>query len=143
MRRLQDLRMGFIFQDPSECNGSVVREFYANWKNLMVVLILQAGVPEESVDYMAPLFTTPLDVTKTKGTEYLHRPTLTTAECNKRDDLITTHMFGQEMLCHRNGHRASTQEQLDEIATSCEALVVVVVKAAIPLDGSVVELSYT
>jgi len=69
------------------------------------------------VDYMAPLFTTPLDVTKTKGTEYLHRPTLTTAECNKRDDLITTHMFGQEMLCHRNGHRASTQEQLDEIAT--------------------------
>jgi len=27
----------------------------------------RAGVPEESVDYMAHLFTTPLDVTKTKG----------------------------------------------------------------------------
>jgi len=31
-RRLQELHMGFIFQDPSECNISVVREFYANWK---------------------------------------------------------------------------------------------------------------
>ncbi|KAH0715230.1 hypothetical protein KY284_008135 [Solanum tuberosum] len=32
MRRLQQLHMGFIFQDPSECNVSVVWEFYANWK---------------------------------------------------------------------------------------------------------------
>lgn len=24
--------MGFIFQDPSECNVSMVRDFYANWK---------------------------------------------------------------------------------------------------------------
>ncbi|KAH0768966.1 hypothetical protein KY290_012947 [Solanum tuberosum] len=32
MRLLQELYMGFIFQDPSECNISVVREFYANWK---------------------------------------------------------------------------------------------------------------
>uniref|UniRef100_M1DMD4 Uncharacterized protein n=1 Tax=Solanum tuberosum TaxID=4113 RepID=M1DMD4_SOLTU len=32
MHRLQDLRMGFIFQDPSECNLSVVQEFYPNWK---------------------------------------------------------------------------------------------------------------
>uniref|UniRef100_M1DBE5 Uncharacterized protein n=1 Tax=Solanum tuberosum TaxID=4113 RepID=M1DBE5_SOLTU len=32
MRHLQELRMGFIFQDPTECNVSMVREFYANWK---------------------------------------------------------------------------------------------------------------
>ncbi|KAG5580476.1 hypothetical protein H5410_051103 [Solanum commersonii] len=32
MRRLQELHMGFIFQDPTNCNVSVVREFYANWK---------------------------------------------------------------------------------------------------------------
>uniref|UniRef100_M1DET2 Putative plant transposon protein domain-containing protein n=1 Tax=Solanum tuberosum TaxID=4113 RepID=M1DET2_SOLTU len=31
-RCLQELHMGFIFQDPSECNVSVVQEFYANWK---------------------------------------------------------------------------------------------------------------
>uniref|UniRef100_M1DIP7 Putative plant transposon protein domain-containing protein n=1 Tax=Solanum tuberosum TaxID=4113 RepID=M1DIP7_SOLTU len=32
MCRLQELHMSFIFQDPSECNVSVVREFYSNWK---------------------------------------------------------------------------------------------------------------
>lgn len=31
-RRLLELHMGFIFQEPSECNISVVREFYAKWK---------------------------------------------------------------------------------------------------------------
>ncbi|KAG5577037.1 hypothetical protein H5410_057171 [Solanum commersonii] len=72
---------------------------------------------EENVDYMAPLFTTPLDVTKTKGLENMHGPTVTTTERNKRDDMITTCMFGLEMLHHRNGCRALTQEQLDEIAT--------------------------
>ncbi|KAG5611121.1 hypothetical protein H5410_022402 [Solanum commersonii] len=243
MRRLQDLRMGFIFQDPTECNISMVQEFYVNWKpdarshfvtvhgvevllipstinqilgtanapsdvltglninppyqqirhtlcgaqsttkfirhghrgyhqsypyahmnrearvwlkivmncfipglhytevtrdriclvyalmknvpiNIRAVLKLvmrkartsrRAGVPDESVDYMAPLFTAPLDVTKTKGPENMHGSTLTTAERNRKDDLITAHMFGLEMLCHRNGCRASTQEQLDEI----------------------------
>ncbi|KAG5595757.1 hypothetical protein H5410_036989 [Solanum commersonii] len=32
MHRLQEVHMGIIFQDPSECNVSVVWEFYANWK---------------------------------------------------------------------------------------------------------------
>ncbi|KAH0712429.1 hypothetical protein KY289_008388 [Solanum tuberosum] len=217
-RRLQELHMGFIFQDPSECNISVVREFYANWKpdarshfvtvqgvestakwirhghrgyhqsypyahmnrearvwlkmvmnclipglhftevtrdrvclvyalikdlpinvgavlksamrkarvhrgqryafgGLITNLCRRAGVPEETVDYMAPLFTTPLDITKTKGPENMHGPTLTTAERNRRDEMIMARMFGLEMLRHRNGCRASTQEQLDEVAT--------------------------
>ncbi|KAH0693290.1 hypothetical protein KY285_020387 [Solanum tuberosum] len=140
MHRLQDLRMGFIFQDPSECNLSVVQEFYPNWKpdghshfvtvrgvevsftpsvinqvlgttessfdiltGLNIIPPYQqirhtfCGVPKEVVDYLAPLFTRPLDVTETKGLENMHRPTLTTLEGNKRDDVIT--------------------EQLDEIAT--------------------------
>uniref|UniRef100_M1E0V4 Putative plant transposon protein domain-containing protein n=1 Tax=Solanum tuberosum TaxID=4113 RepID=M1E0V4_SOLTU len=222
MHRLQELHMGFIFQDPSECNVSVVREFYANWKpdarshfvtvrgvevpltpsainqilgtadapfdvlmeinisppyqqirhalcgavvhcemdlawalwlspvislcshesgssgavlklamrkaivhrgrryafgGLIINLCRRAGVPKESVDYMAPLFTTPLDVTKTKGLENMHGPTLITAERNRRDDMITARMFGLEMLCPRNGCLASSQEQLDEITT--------------------------
>ncbi|KAG5611464.1 hypothetical protein H5410_022745 [Solanum commersonii] len=41
---------------------------------------------------------------------------LTTAERNRRDDLITERMFGLEMLRHKNGCHASTEEQLDEIA---------------------------
>ncbi|KAH0714807.1 hypothetical protein KY284_007712 [Solanum tuberosum] len=81
---------------------------------LITNLYRRAGVPEESVDYMAPLFTIPLDVTKTKGPENMHGPTLTTAECNVRDEMIMARMFGLEMLRHRNGCRASTQEQLDE-----------------------------
>uniref|UniRef100_M1DQL3 Putative plant transposon protein domain-containing protein n=1 Tax=Solanum tuberosum TaxID=4113 RepID=M1DQL3_SOLTU len=154
MCRLQELHMGFIFQDPSECNVSVVREFYANWKpdarsHFVIVRGVEvpltpsainqilgtvdapsdvltginisphgrARVPEESVDYMAPLFTTPLDVTKTKRPENMHGPTLTTAERNRRDEMIMALMFGMEMLRHRNGCRASTQEQLDEVAT--------------------------
>uniref|UniRef100_M1DV28 Uncharacterized protein n=1 Tax=Solanum tuberosum TaxID=4113 RepID=M1DV28_SOLTU len=70
----------------------------------------RVGVLEESVDYMAPLFTTPLDVTKTKWLENMNGPTLTTAEHNMRDDLITVRMFGVEILCHRNGCRPSFEE---------------------------------
>ncbi|KAG5575909.1 hypothetical protein H5410_056043 [Solanum commersonii] len=61
------------------------------------------GVPEESVDYLAPLFIIPLDVTKRKRPENAHGPTLTTTERNKKDDMITARLFGLEMLCHRNG----------------------------------------
>ncbi|KAH0685764.1 hypothetical protein KY284_016317 [Solanum tuberosum] len=79
-------------------------------------LCRRAGVPEESVDYMAPLLTTPLDVTKTKEPENMYGLILTTIERNIRDDMITARMFGFEMLRHRNGCRASSQEQLDKIA---------------------------
>ncbi|KAG5605047.1 hypothetical protein H5410_026539 [Solanum commersonii] len=146
MRRLQELNMGFIFQDPSECNSSVEREFYANWKadarSHFVTFtakwiwhghrgyhqsypyahinqearVWRAGVPEESVDYMEPLFTMPLDVTKTKGPKNMHGPTLTTAEQNSRDDMIMARLFGLEMLRPRNGCRASSQVQLDKNA---------------------------
>jgi len=79
---------------------------------LITNLCRRAGLPNESVDYMAPLFTTPLDVTKTKGPENMHGPTLTTAERNMRDDLIIARMFGLEMLRHKNGCHASTEALL-------------------------------
>lgn len=63
----------------------------------------QDGVPKENVNYMVPLFTTTLDVSKTKGPKIVHGPTLTTVEQNKRDDMITTRMYVLEMLHHRNG----------------------------------------
>ncbi|KAG5605289.1 hypothetical protein H5410_026781 [Solanum commersonii] len=81
---------------------------------LITNLCKRAGVPEESVDYMAPLFTTPLDVTKTKGPENMHGPTLTTTKRNMRDDMITMLMFGLEMLRHRNGCRASNDVPTDK-----------------------------
>ena len=66
-------------------------------------LCRQAGIPEENVDYMVLLFTTPLDVTKTEGPETVHGSTLTTAECNRRDDMITARIYGLEMMRHTNG----------------------------------------
>ncbi|KAH0695893.1 hypothetical protein KY289_013375 [Solanum tuberosum] len=82
---------------------------------LITSLCRTEGVPEESVDYIAPLFTTPLDVTKTKGPKNAHGATLTTTERNKRDDLIMAHMYGLEMLRHKNGCQAFAEEQLSDI----------------------------
>ena len=60
----------------------------------------------------APLHT-PLDVTKTKGPKTVHGLTLTIAERNRRDDMITMRMYGLEMMCHTNGCRTSSQEKLE------------------------------
>lgn len=69
-----------------------------NFGGLITKLCRQTGIPEETVDYMEHLFTTPLDVTKTKGPETMNGPTLTTTERNRRDIVITTHMYCLEML---------------------------------------------
>lgn len=57
----------------------------------------------------APLHT-PLDVTKTKGPKTVHGLTLTIAERNRRDNIITMRMYGLEMLDHKNVGRASSQD---------------------------------
>ncbi|KAH0709834.1 hypothetical protein KY284_011261 [Solanum tuberosum] len=86
-----------------EVTSDLVCLVHALMKDLPINIgAVRAGVPEESVDYMAPMLTTPIDVTKTKGPENVHDPTLTTTEHNRRDDLITTHLFGLEMLYHIN-----------------------------------------
>lgn len=69
-----------------------------------------AGMPEEGLDYMAPLITVLIDVTKTKGPDTIHGPTLTIVEHNQRDEMIMSHMYGLEMLCHQNRCRVSTRE---------------------------------
>ncbi|KAG5605372.1 hypothetical protein H5410_026864 [Solanum commersonii] len=74
-----------------------------------------AGVPEENVDYMAPLFPAPMDITRTKGPDTKFGPTLTTAEPHKRDELIMANMYGLEMLHHQNGCLASTDMQLSDV----------------------------
>ncbi|KAG5611385.1 hypothetical protein H5410_022666, partial [Solanum commersonii] len=170
MHRLQELHMGFIFQDPLECNVSVVWEFYANWKldahsYFMIVRGMEStakwirhghrgyhqaypyahmnretqgwlkivmnylipglnftevtrdrasGSPREECGLHGTFVHHALDVTKAKGSENMHGPTLTTAERNRRDDMITAPMFGLEMLRHKNRCQASSEEQLDE-----------------------------
>ncbi|KAG5585360.1 hypothetical protein H5410_045794 [Solanum commersonii] len=47
-----------------------------------------AGVPEENLDYMAPLYPALVDISRTKGLDTNFGPTLTTAERHRRDELI-------------------------------------------------------
>lgn len=82
---------------------------------LITKLCRVAGVPEENVDYMAPLFPAPVDITRTKGLDTEFSPTLTTAERNRRDELIMARMYGLEMLRHQNGCLASTDVQLGDV----------------------------
>ncbi|KAH0652489.1 hypothetical protein KY289_030167 [Solanum tuberosum] len=47
---------------------------------LITKMCRAAGVPEEHVDYMAPLYPASVDITRTKGPDTEFGPTLTTAE---------------------------------------------------------------
>ncbi|KAG5620757.1 hypothetical protein H5410_005975 [Solanum commersonii] len=73
------------------------------------------GVPEEHVDYMAPLFLAPLDITRTNGPDPEFAPTLTTAERHRRDELIMARMYDLEMFRHQNGCLASTDMHLGDV----------------------------
>lgn len=68
------------------------------FSGLIMRLCLRARVPEENLDYMAPLFKVPVDMTKTKGPDLVHGITLTTTECNRRYEMIMAHIYGLEML---------------------------------------------
>ncbi|KAG5610976.1 hypothetical protein H5410_022257 [Solanum commersonii] len=70
---------------------------------LITRLCRDAGVPEEHLDYMTPLFSTPVDITRTKGPDTEFGPTLATVERHRRDELIMARMYGLEMLRHQNG----------------------------------------
>uniref|UniRef100_M1DSX8 Uncharacterized protein n=1 Tax=Solanum tuberosum TaxID=4113 RepID=M1DSX8_SOLTU len=82
---------------------------------LITRICRDAGVSKENMDYMAPLFPAPVDITRTKGTDTEFGPTLTTAERYRRDELIMARMYGLEMLHHQNGYLASTDMQLGDI----------------------------
>ena len=79
-------------------------------------LCRQRGVPKNNMDYMEPLFTTLFNATKEKGSQIVHGSTPTTVQRPRRDDMITQCMYVFKMLCHKNGCRASSQEELDEVA---------------------------
>ncbi|KAG5632343.1 hypothetical protein H5410_004060 [Solanum commersonii] len=67
---------------------------------------------------MAPLFPVLVDVTKKKGSDNEFGPPLTTSECHCLNELIMPSIYGLEMLCHQNGCRASTEEQLGQVEMS-------------------------
>lgn len=73
------------------------------------------GVREESLDYMATLIPGSVDVTKTMGSETIHRQTLTTVERNRKNEMIIAHMYELQMLRHRNWCRVSTWNQFEKV----------------------------
>ncbi|KAG5620145.1 hypothetical protein H5410_005363 [Solanum commersonii] len=83
---------------------------------LITNLCRRAGVPNESVDYMAPLFTAPLDVTNTKGPENMHGPTLTTTEHNWRDEMIMARMVKSIEERAKKGHLVRGRKIEDEVS---------------------------
>ncbi|KAG5599456.1 hypothetical protein H5410_030826 [Solanum commersonii] len=74
-----------------------------------------AGVPKENLDYMAPLFPAPVDITRTKGPDTEFGPTLTIVERHRCDELIMARMYILETLRHQNGCMASTDMQLGDV----------------------------
>jgi len=74
-----------------------------------------AGVPEENLDYMAPLYPAPVDITRIKGPDTDFGPTLTTVERHRRDELIMARMYGLEMLRHKTSGQPSTNLEIWEV----------------------------
>uniref|UniRef100_M1DQI2 Putative plant transposon protein domain-containing protein n=1 Tax=Solanum tuberosum TaxID=4113 RepID=M1DQI2_SOLTU len=74
-----------------------------------------AGVLEENLDYMAPLFPASVDIYRTRGPDIEFGPNLTTVERHRRDELIMARMYDLEMLRHQNGYLASTDMQLGDV----------------------------
>uniref|UniRef100_M1DXG9 Putative plant transposon protein domain-containing protein n=1 Tax=Solanum tuberosum TaxID=4113 RepID=M1DXG9_SOLTU len=74
-----------------------------------------AGVPKENLDYMAPLYPAPVDITRSKDPDTDFGPTLTTAERQWRDELIMARIYGLGMLRHKTGGRPSTDLEIGEV----------------------------
>ncbi|KAG5580099.1 hypothetical protein H5410_050726 [Solanum commersonii] len=100
-------------------------------------------VLEENMDYMAPLFPAPMDITRTKGPNTEFGPILTTVERHRRDELIMARIYGLEMLRHQNGCLASTDIQLGYIErpyplnAHTKALLVICPEFREPVDGDI------
>ncbi|KAG5599442.1 hypothetical protein H5410_030812 [Solanum commersonii] len=92
----------------SEWGGMYLPHQHYQWEKLGG----SGCVPEEILDYIAPLFRAPVDIKKKKGSDNELGPPLTTSERHHRDELIMACMYGPEMLFHQNGWRVSTEEKL-------------------------------
>uniref|UniRef100_M1DBX8 Uncharacterized protein n=1 Tax=Solanum tuberosum TaxID=4113 RepID=M1DBX8_SOLTU len=98
------------------CKARVHKGNMYAFGGLITKMCRAAGVPEEHLDYMAPLYPASVDITRTKGHDTEFGPTLTTVERHRRNELIMVSMYGLEMLRHQNCCHASTDMQLGEVA---------------------------
>ncbi|KAG5606674.1 hypothetical protein H5410_028166 [Solanum commersonii] len=72
--------------------------------------------------YLAHLFTTPLDVTKTKRPKNMHGPTLNTSERNSRDDLITMQLVWDDAPTDEDKRRTMSDSEFDPDANEGDLL---------------------
>ncbi|KAH0686462.1 hypothetical protein KY284_017015 [Solanum tuberosum] len=85
------LNIGAIIKS-SMRKARVHKEHRYAFCGLITKMCCVAGVPEENLDYMAPLYPASVDITRTKGPDTNFGPILTTAERHRRDELIMFRM---------------------------------------------------
>ncbi|KAK4727005.1 hypothetical protein R3W88_031922 [Solanum pinnatisectum] len=85
---------GLHYTDITRDKARVHKGHMYAFGGLITQMCRTVGVPEENVDYMAPLYPAP---------------------CHMRDELITAKMYGLEMLHHQNSCHTSTDMQLGEV----------------------------
>ncbi|KAG5627799.1 hypothetical protein H5410_013017 [Solanum commersonii] len=108
------LNIGAIIKSSIRKVGVHKRHRYA-FGCLITKMCRVAGVPEENLDYMAPLYPAPVDITHTKRPDTNFDPTLTTAKHHRRDELIMARMYSLEMLRHKTGGQPSTDLEIGEV----------------------------
>ncbi|KAG5577264.1 hypothetical protein H5410_057398 [Solanum commersonii] len=109
-----ELNIGAILKSAMQ-KARVQKEHVYTFSGLITRICRDVGVSKKNVDYMAPLFPEPVDITRTRRPDTEFGPTLTTAERYRRDVLIMARMYGLEMLRHQNGCMASTDIQLGDV----------------------------
>ncbi|KAG5570995.1 hypothetical protein H5410_060761 [Solanum commersonii] len=137
------------FRKLSELNLHIVSEFYVNrapefWSHFVKVQVVDVtftlkvindivGVSKENLDYMAPLFLAPVNITRTKGTDIEFGPTLTTAEHHRRDELIMARIpefresvdddipINEERQCTSSDVEYDSDEEVDHAQAGEEA----------------------
>uniref|UniRef100_M1DB56 Uncharacterized protein n=1 Tax=Solanum tuberosum TaxID=4113 RepID=M1DB56_SOLTU len=85
--KMMELNIGAIIKSYMRKTRVHKGHMYA-FGGLITKMCRAASVPEENVDYMAPLYPAPVDITRTKGADTEFAPTLTTAEHHRKDELI-------------------------------------------------------
>ncbi|KAG5604798.1 hypothetical protein H5410_026290 [Solanum commersonii] len=87
-----ELNIGVIMKSSMRKTRVHKGHMYAFDGGLITKMFRVAGVLGENVDYMAPLYPTPVDITRSKGPDIDFGPTIITVERHRRDELIMARM---------------------------------------------------
>ncbi|PHT72851.1 hypothetical protein T459_23636 [Capsicum annuum] len=111
VRQIKKLNMNFIFHQPTECNLYLVHDFNANWDPSDPDHELK--IHGKKVHFIAMDINDLLGMPKADTNQLrAYGPILTMAERQSRADVISTRMFGLQMLQLWIGERSITNKEL-------------------------------